>query len=462
MNNDSLSNKNIQAATFADCLANSKEIFQLIDEVFPLDSCRHYQVLPLKVEGNILTLGILDPSNEESLKFANSIASVYQFKLVLNLIDVQTHEIILSSYPQNSRPQSSPNQDQNQTIVDASFAGGAVPLNEVQRNRRKLADSAPTIISQPKQNLPPAGSSLHPGLADLPADLDFLRDLDLNPSSTAKSPKPRIDPAATLFEIPPEFLDKKPSSRFDDQPTIVGGNPAEMLAQSLLEQESQAQIGSGEIKDLQNVQNSDLLDLDLIAESANQVAQEEQQIKISSVDFLARLQPQLSWQTILESAFKHQTEIINLTRHGDRGNVIAEKDEEIQSTINQLPLPMFSSLIEDIKRMARLPQNTSSHPKKVVLERIYEEERILLRLEFSIEDETEMVIVQILRGQALQIYEQKQMDRISEQALQLAQQLEKTLRKIQVCFDSAQMTNLRELQTVQSRINHQLRLIDKI
>jgi hypothetical protein len=111
--------------------------------------------------------------------------------------------------------------------------------------------------------------------------------------------------------------------------------------------------------------------------------------------------------------------------------------------------------------MARLPQNTSSHPQKLVLERFYQEERILLRLEFSVQQQIEAVGIQILRSRALKIYEQQQMDRISEQALDLAKQLETTLRRIQACFDSAELTNLKELQTVHSRISHQLRLLEK-
>lgn len=46
----------IPKALFADCIANSKEIFQLIDKVFPVDSCRHYEVLPLKQEKKNLVL----------------------------------------------------------------------------------------------------------------------------------------------------------------------------------------------------------------------------------------------------------------------------------------------------------------------------------------------------------------------------------------------------------------------
>ena len=117
--------------------------------------------------------------------------------------------------------------------------------------------------------------------------------------------------------------------------------------------------------------------------------------------------------------------------------------------------------LDEIKRMARLPQNTSTHPQKLVLERFYEQERILLRLEFSVQQQLETVGIQILRGLALKTYEQQQMDRLSAQALELAKQLEKTLRKIQACFDSAELTNLKELQIIHSRISHQLRLLDQ-
>ncbi|MGL5075363.1 MAG: hypothetical protein ACRDBG_05910, partial [Waterburya sp.] len=119
INNDFNSYDDLQTAMFADCLANSKEIFQLIDTVFPLDSCRHYQVLPLELQGRDLTLGMLDPSNQESLRFINSIAKVFQYKLNLKLIDAQTHQIILDSYPQNSQSSPKPQKlDDNKTVID--------------------------------------------------------------------------------------------------------------------------------------------------------------------------------------------------------------------------------------------------------------------------------------------------------------------------------------------------------
>ena len=79
--NNGFNSGSLKTAMFADCLANSKEIFQLIDQIFPLDSCRHYEVLPLKLDGNYLVLGMLDPNNEESKNFANSIAKVFKYDL---------------------------------------------------------------------------------------------------------------------------------------------------------------------------------------------------------------------------------------------------------------------------------------------------------------------------------------------------------------------------------------------
>lgn len=441
MNNDSNSG-NFKTAMFADCLGNSKEIFQLIDQVFPLDSCRHYEVLPLKLVGSNLTLGMLDPQNDESLKFVNSIAKVFKYDLEIQLIDLQTHQIILANYPQDTPQSSTAEQDQNKTVIDTNFNPSA-PLHA--NNRRRLADSAPTIISQPA-NISSVESANAPELPDLPPDLDFLKDLNLTPATPQKSVKPQADSAATLYEIPPEFLNQKKPHNLDDKPTIIGGNPAELLAQEAAQSNPEIAFGEAQISEL-------------IAETLEKVPPKD--AASETVDFLPQLTPQLSWQKLLEQAFLHHTEYISLSRYSDRGSIVASKNESTQSCIEQVSLPIFCSLIDEIKRMARLPQATSSHPKRVVLERFYQQERILLRLEFSLQEGIEKVGIQILRNKTLAAYEQQQMDKVSEQALQLAKQLEKTLRRIQACFDSAELTNLRELQTVQSRINHQLRLLDK-
>ena len=422
---------NFQAANFADCLANSKEIFQLIDEVFPIGSCRHYKVMPLKLVDNNLTLGMIDPLNEESLKFVNSIARVFKYNLEIQLIDEQTFQIVLGNYRQNS-PQSQPTGDRNQTVVDDNFNPNTASKSN---NSRRLSDSAATVVS-PSTSASQADSQI----PELPQDLDLFKESNLTPQSAPKF-KPK-DLAATLFEIPPEFLKQKPKPRnLDDRPTIIGEDPAKLLAQV---ENSEVKIAEAEAK---------------ISELVNEIEDFDLEID-SNKDFLPELLPDLSWQRLLEQAFKHQTEQINLTRYSDRAKIVALQDKLPQSTLEQIPLPVFSSLTDKIKQVAKLTDKSVAS-QKIVLERFYQQERILLRLEFIPPQPEEKIKIQILRGETLKIYEQQQIDRVSDRALQLAKQLEKTLRRIQVCFDSAELNNLKELQAVQSRINHQLRLLDK-
>ena len=439
-NNSSERSDKIPMALFADCLTNSKEIFELINSVFPVDSCRHYKVLPLNLEGNNLSLGMLNPDNEESFKFVNSIAKVFRYNLHLKLIDEQTLQIILANYPQNSQqPLRQQNEDRHPTIIDVGFDPSKSSTTR-NSSRRRIADSAPTIILQPNETPSPQKSNSPQGIEDLPPELDFLKDLDLSPQQDSQPVKP-ADRNATLYEIPPEFLNQRAKDNSDDKATIIAEDPVQLLAQSISHQSELA---------LEEMQISEL-----IAETSHQSSTAE------SENFLPKLAPQLSWQKLLEQAFKYHSEEIYLTRHSNFGSIVTNKENLPQSCAEQVPLPIFCSLIDEIKRMARIPLDMSNHPKKVVLERFYEQERILLRLKFALENEKETVIVQILRNEELKKYEQQQMDKAGEQALYLAKQLEKTLRRIQACFDSAKFTDLKELQTVQSRINHQLRLFDK-
>ena len=433
INNNSDSYDDFKTAIFADCLANSKEIFQLIDEIFPIDSCRHYEVMPLKLVDNNLTLGMIDPLNEESLKFVNSIARVFKYNLEIQLIDEQIFQIILGNYRQNS-PQSQPG-DRNQTVVDDNFNPNTALRSN---NARKLSDFTQTVVSEsisvPKFDSQP----------ELPKDLDLFKESNsITPTSVQKTrePQPKKDLAATLFEIPPEFLSSKPQPRnLDDSPTIISEHSAKLLAQV---ETSNAEIAEAEAK---------------ISELINEI--DDFDLEASDKDFLPKLLPELSWQKLLEEAFKHQTEQINLTRYSDRAKIVAIQDKLPQSTLERVPLPVFSSLIDKIKQVAKVSDRLAT-PQKVVLERFYEQERILLRLEFVPPQPEEKIKIQILRGHTLKVYEQQQMDRLSDRALQLARQLEKTLKRIQVCFDYAELNNLKKLQAIQSRINHQLRLLDK-
>lgn len=439
---------NFKTAIFADCLANSREIFQLIGDLFPVESCRHYGILPLKLAGSNLTVGMLNPHDEESLKFVNSVARVFHYSLEIQYLDRPTLQIMLDSYPQATQTRQRQT-DRDRTVIDRDFNPDNLdlPNNEQIARRRKLADSAPTIISQSEELPQPRQprSASNGNLSELPPDLDFLKDLDLSPSPL-ESKGNLADSAATLYEIPAEFRNRQGSKNLDDKPTIIAGNPAELLARDL--------DGISE----KGLDAAERLRSQLIAETKGSIlepAKTEQK-----EDYLSELMPELSWQKLLERVFEHRTDYIYFKFAENCGTIVTDRNGSVQSMVEEVPLPIFCSTIDEIKRMARIPQNTLSHPKKVVLEKFHQQERILLRIEFVSQKQLE-VNVQVLRDRALRIYEQQQMDKASEQALQLAKQLEKTLKRLQSCYSSARLANLSELQTVHHNIEHQLKMLDK-
>ena len=473
-----------QSATFADCIANSKQIFQLINSILPVESCIQHKILPLGLQNNYLTLGMLNVENLSAINAVRPIANSFGYYLNIKSIDAQTYQLILDNYFKASILQKSSNsnqdRDKDQTVIDIN------PIFPERESNKKL-DSVPTTISQPKDQVqqPPVDSFMT--LTEMPADFDFLREAP--PQS--KTPKPTADASMTLTEMPADFdfLREAPS-----QPSISNQSvdaiqiPSDSMTSSNLHEKSRlivednSQIGPGQIisseaqisnlipETGQNSQHSDYIWLENSTVSRRHnihqfdnfaILEVDAENPLESTDFLAHFTSQLSWQQLFEKILKHNTEELHLKRYSDRGNIICSKNGKVQSCLDRVPLSLFCALVDEIKVLAKLPLRAFNSLKKVAMEKFYQQERVILRLEFIPNRYGEDITIHILRNEVLQDYEQKQMDKMSEQALLIAQELEKTLKKMTICFHSAKSKNIRELQAIQRQINSYLNLLDR-
>ena len=407
-------NLNAQSAVFAECISNSKQIFQLINSILPVESCLSYEVLPLELEGKNLVVGMLDPANQNSLNYLRPLATSLGYELNLKLIDSQTHQLILATYLKNPIPAQTPKRDWKQTIVDTA---PKPPFNKEDWNKT-IVDTAPT---------PP------------------LEDHPIKRKST-------VDASMTLTEIPEDFdfalnlVAQTKNNEFDDaqieQSEIISSEP--QISQLISE------TSKGRKDDLSFDLDEDLSFLNLKAEST-----------IASTDFLPQLTTNISWQELLEKTLNSELDCLELNRQSDFGTIIVSQDGEVKSTREKIRLPIFDALIEEIKLAAKLPLKPLKSNKKVVIERFHRQERVLLRLEFMLTLQGEAVKIQILRDRALKLYEQKQMDKMSAEVFSLAQKLEQALKQMQVCFSSAKLNNLQDLQAINQEIERQLQLLDK-
>ena len=144
----------------------------------------------------------------------------------------------------------------------------------------------------------------------------------------------------------------------------------------------------------------------------------------------------------------------------NHGRIICSKDGVLQSSLEQVELGVFNQIIQEIKVVGKQPPTPIEKTKKVAIEKLYNGERILIRIEFFLNQYGEEITVQILRDKALRFYEQRKVKKTMEQALFLSQKLEKTLKKMVFCSSSCELTQLSSLKSVLEKIQKQIELLE--
>ncbi|HBB30298.1 MAG TPA: hypothetical protein DC064_00205 [Cyanobacteria bacterium UBA9273] len=148
------------------------------------------------------------------------------------------------------------------------------------------------------------------------------------------------------------------------------------------------------------------------------------------IDFIATLPPDQLLQELLGRVLMAGIGRLYFERQSDCGRILWSQDGVLQSVLEGLSLPVFQSLIIELKRFVNLPLLPASQPTQVEIERCYQEECLLLRLQVMPGTHGEEATLQVLRGVALKFYQRQKMDKLGQEALKLAQQLHRKLSEI--------------------------------
>ena len=180
-----------------------------------------------------------------------------------------------------------------------------------------------------------------------------------------------------------------------------------------------------------------------------------------SIDNLAALEPKQLWQELLAKILDGGIGRLYLKRDPNYGRILWSRDGVIQSSLDRVKLNVFEHIIREVKTLGKQPLNPIKKPKKVAIERIYNHERILLRLEFFVGKSGDEITIQVLRGEALEFYEQRQVEKSIEQAIYFAEKMEKTLRKIRMCANDQNLGDFGRLEAIYRQIERQFQLLQK-
>ncbi len=391
-------------------LNDQEVVFRLIDSVVSLECCLHYQVLPLELDNNHLTVGMINTKDQTALNFIRPIVASLNYSLEIRSIDPQEHQLILASYLKKN------------TLVSGN-----------QRNQADHDISKETMIDEQIPQPSPNSSDSCLTLSGIPGQ------------------KPKAPKSSNLHDRPTLIVDSEENSGDNqpNQPQIISSQPQIHNLPSLSEiKRTQESITAPIIESAQESIAAPILEL-----KAEHIQK--------SIDSLSSLEPKQLWQELLAKILDGGIGRLYLKRDYNYGRIIWSRDGVIQSSLDKVKLDVFEKIIGEIKTLGKQPLSPLKKPKKVAIERIYNQERILLRLEFFVGQSGDEITIQVLRGEALEFYEQRQVEKSVEQAIYFAEKMEKTLRKIRMCSNEQNLGDFSRLETIYRQIERQFQLIQK-
>jgi len=149
-----------------------------------------------------------------------------------------------------------------------------------------------------------------------------------------------------------------------------------------------------------------------------------------SIEFIGTLAPKQMLQELLGRVLVGGIGRLYFERQADQGRILCSQDGVVQSVLDGLSLPIFQGLIMELKRIVNLPLMPVIQSKQVEIERRYQQEALLLRLRVMPGTHGEEATLQVLRGVALKFYQRQQLEKLSQDALKLAQELQRKLNEI--------------------------------
>lgn len=256
----------------------------------------------------------------------------------------------------------------------------------------------------------------------------------LNYSRSTSSPRkqPAKDNKVTSSERPTLILDDDQAANYQlsDQPPFLP-SPAEISqSAALVSPQTPPMENDGQIK--ASSSSMAVTPTPKVSPSAETLLPlEVKAVHLSRpIEFIATLTPKQMLQELLGRVLIGGIGRLYFERQPEQGRILWSQDGVLQSVLDGLALPVFQGLIIELKLMMNLPLLPVSQPKQVEIERRYQQEALLLRLRVMPGSQGEEATLQVLRGVALKFYQRQQLEKLSQDALKLAQQLQRKLNEI--------------------------------
>ncbi len=461
-----------------------KSIFWLIESLVPLDYCIQHKILPLVLIQNCLTLGIVNQDDRVALDAALDniypILNSHKYTLKLQCLELKTYHSIVSEYIKHSDPAQLEklNQSDIKTIENE--------INTQQGHNLNLDKNDSEI--EPPKNIEKFTSANERTTLIVEEPEDFAQKLGKR-TLQHTSDRRQINERTTIILDPLEEENPQESQedvidfsplihpKINEQKTIIVDTPKESRKQQSKEEGSDISLSiDTQIEEIKTLEIDNLkvnpkttqyfppieeLDKEFAENSLHEpLCSEERSSQLNNVN---NLTPHQLWQELMDTILQGGIGEISLEQNEESGSLICTQNGILCLSFNNVTPQLHQGLLQELKEWAQLPPVPVFKLKKLEIEQFHDRERLLICLQFSPSKYGEEAKLQVLRGKALEFYQQKQIDEIGQEALQYARKLERKLKQINNLsqINPSRLNALSSLQEMHAKIEEHLKLLSQ-
>lgn len=351
---------------------DTEQAFRLVDSILPFEACLYHQILPLSLEGSRLKLGMVDTDDTTALDYVRRILAYMNCSLVPQSIASDVHYAALSAYLQYADTQKK--------------AVNTAPQPVARRIAKKLAEQSVKLFAEGKS------------LGDAAA-----------PASDEVSPKSAYEYPTLVVDSPTTLPSLAIVSDLTTQTTINATQVVDQATETSVQKVSTP-------RHTQSLPRLEIYPTHLS----------------DPPEVLAALSPKALLQELLARILDWGIGRLYLERQSQQGRIVWSQNGAVQAVLNELEVSKFDGVIRELKALTESSTDFVKKTKQVEVERLYQNQRLLLRLRLTPGKYGEEATLQVLRGAALKFYKQQQLVSMGQEAMGFAHQLQSKINELYV------------------------------
>ncbi|MDY7004726.1 MAG: hypothetical protein SWX82_12420 [Cyanobacteriota bacterium] len=180
-----------------------------------------------------------------------------------------------------------------------------------------------------------------------------------------------------------------------------------------------------------------------------------------SLESMAILEPQQLLRELMVRVLESGIGRLYFEQQESQGKILWSQDGVLQSVVENLEREKIEGVIKELKILTKMSSIPIKKPRQVEIERIYQNNHLLLRLRVMPGAYGEEATLQVLRGAALKFHQQQKLSLLSQDSLKLGKQLQIKINQIYSRQHLApfQLDSLLTLQKLLDHVEHQVECI---